>query len=190
METNWQGCSLTCPGSLFKWLCCPFISGPCSWPLSGLCHLPELLHFVVLNWVIHFFDHSVPLPSPSATLYHCVSSFSSRGPYLASFPPQPSLGLVTLSPAYQFSHFYHSVPPPPSQCPDSGDPTPNSQALPGGQGLLKILLSSMAMAAMLLCTPSYFFLPCSTMALQTFTILWHLLLQPQRSQETPSSVQA
>lgn len=44
---------------------------------------------------------------------------------------------------------------------------PPPQPLPGGQGLLKSCFPSMAMPAMLLCTPSYFFLPCSTMAFKS-----------------------
>lgn len=49
---------------------------------------------MVFILVIHFFDHSLPLPSPSETVYHCVSSSPSLDPYLASFPSpaQPGHG--------------------------------------------------------------------------------------------------
>ena len=135
-----------------------------------------------------------PQPSTSFPFSHSVSLCQLLLvpwplPGFLSSPAQPGVGHSLTS--MPFLSFLPLCPPHlPGPRPRWSNHVPNSQPLPHSQGLLKILLSSMAMPEMLLCMPGYFFLPCSTMALQTFTILWHLLPQPQSSQETPSAVQA
>ena len=62
-------------------------------PLSGLCHLPDLLHFMEFNLVIDFFDHRLPLPSPLSNSTRTVSA--PPGPSTPTwFPCLPALPIL------------------------------------------------------------------------------------------------
>lgn len=106
------------PGSLFRWIHCHTISVSAPWwPLSGLCHLPELLHFMVFSLVIYFSDHSLLLPSPPASLRTVSAPPGPSAPTWLPFLLSPA---CCCSLAHQHAHspVYGSVST--RRCPNAG----------------------------------------------------------------------